>query len=295
MSSSVAIEPSIALHRACELPNILPNFPLFQRLLGFAHRFPATQDAIRDIVAKTSASHLQLLNDVLSLRNSVYHLLDHSTRQSLIDGEEVFLSLLAPPGYEYAVGFLTILALGAVVVPIAPHVPLQEALYFAEKSTAKGLIFDPRFAALGTSIADRVCSISQTAFTSVDISHSLYKKILSADEIYISANSSLDPTKAGLVIFTSGTTGKPKAVVLPREILSSGTQALADHYEITPADTALHCMPVHHVAGITVSFIPFLLAGACIEFEPFNVERVWERWRTAGTGERNLTVFGGVV
>lgn len=279
---------SVVLPELYNLPDILPNSPLFVRLLGFAHRLPSSHVAIRDI--HTSASHLQLLTDVLALRNTIYQTLDEETSSKLKNEEEDFFLLLACPGYEYAVSFLSILALGGAVVPISPHVPLQEALYFAEKSTSRTIVFTPPFRDLGASIQEHICGRGHQPFTAVDAILSLSRKNLKANEIYISATRSLDPNKAGLVIFTLGTTGPPKAVILPREILSSGAQALTDHYEITPQDTALHCMPVHHVAGITVCFVPFLIAGACIEFDAFNVERIWERWRMGG-----ITVFGGVV
>lgn len=281
---------SIVVPETSEDLNTLPNFPLFSRLVGYAHRLAPTHDAIRDIVSGTTANHTRLLNDVLSLRNNVHQILDEGTRQSLSRGEEVFLMLLAPPGYQYAVGLLAILALGAVIVPVSPHVPLREALYFADKIASRGILFHPRCSELVTAMREHICARSNATFTSIDMTPSLSTKNLCADEIYISSRKSLNPMQAGLAIFTSGTTGPPKAVILPREILSSSTQNLADHYSLSPADTALHCMPVHHIAGIAVCFIPFLLAGCTIEFEPFNVERVWERWRKGG-----LTIFGGVV
>jgi malonyl-CoA/methylmalonyl-CoA synthetase len=274
------------LNHSCELDDTLPNIPLFIRLLGFAHRLPPSQVAVQDNTSGKCASHLQLLNDVLSLRRYLYSLLDIETRMKLERKEEVFMLLLAPPGYEYAVGFLAILALGAAVVPISTHVPLKEALYYAEKSTSRGLVFHPKYTDLSVAIGKK---INSSTFMSASIT-ALSSTALTADQIYISSTHSLDPNRAGLVIFTSGTTGPPKAVVLPREMLSSGAQALADHYEITPSDTLLHTMPVHHIAGIVVCFIPFLLAGSAVVFEPFNVQHIWENWKTG-----RFTVFGGVV
>lgn len=272
------------------LSNVLPNFPLLVRLLGFANRLPASHIAIKDLTTGFEASHIRLLNDVLSLRASIFESLNQTSQERLVKGEEVFVLVLASPGYDYAVSFLATLAVGAVIVPVSPHVPLQEALYFAEKSTATGIVYQPKFAKVAAAIRERMNSTSHASFATVETTPSLGRLNLASNQIYIHPNRSLNPQQPGLVIFTSGTTGRPKAVLLPREILSSGAQALADHFELSHQDVALHCMPVHHIAGISVCFVPFLLTGARLEFEPFRVDRVWERLRNGG-----ITVFGGVV
>lgn len=269
-----------------EVNNILPNFPLLVKLLGFAHRLPHTHIAIRDNVSGVEASHTSLLNDVLALRDSLHSSLDEDDRLKLETGKDVFFMVLAGPGYEYTVSFLAVLALGGVIVPVSPRVPLQEAIYFAEKSTATGIIFEPRFLTLVQSLKRQL----QKSFVAVETTQSLGTYNLESREIYIHPSRSLNPESPGLVIFTSGTTGPPKAVVLPREIISSGAMTLAEHFELSHKDIALHCMPMNHIAGISVCFVPFLLSGARLEFEPFKVERVWERWK-----QGNTTVFGGVV
>ena len=271
--------------------NVLPNFPLLVKLVGFANRLPSSHIALKDLATGFEASHIRLLNDVLSLRKLLFTSLDRQTQNRLLSREEVFFLILANPGYDYAVSFLAVLAIGGIIVPISPHVPIQEAQYFARKSTATAILHHPQFAHVALSIQKYMFEEVQTpSFATVQSVNALGRYNLEPNQIFIQANKSLDPEKPGLVIFTSGTTGRPKAVLLPREILSSGAQALADHFELTHRDVALHCMPVHHIAGISVCFVPFLLSGARLEFEPFRVDRVWERWRSGG-----ITVFGGVV
>lgn len=276
----------LASRYGIDVDNVLPNFPLLVKLLGFAHRFPQSHIAIKDNITGFEASHIRLLNDVLALRRTLHRSLDEATRLRLEKGESVFFLVLSGPGYDYAVSFLAVLALGGVIVPISPHVPLQEAIYFAEKSTATGIVYHPQFVKTVQAIQQHL----NTTFVAVETTPSLGSCCLPANEIFIDSRYSLNAEKPGLVIFTSGTTGRPKAVVLPREILSSGALALAEHFELSHKDVALHCMPVHHIAGISVCFVPFLLSGARLEFEPFNIQRIWERWRQGGT-----TVFGGVV
>jgi malonyl-CoA/methylmalonyl-CoA synthetase len=274
-----------------DLPNAFPSFPLLVRLLGFAHRFSPDRAAIKDLTNRSSVSHIKLLNDTLALRNEIYRSLDERVRDLLaIDGHVSFL-LLAGPGYDYVVGFLAILSLGGIIVPVSPHVPLKEALYFAEKSAASAIVSRESLRGPVTAIQTSVHESRGFALPAIYASQqTTARRQLQPDEIHIETNRSLSADKPGLMIFTSGTTGKPKAVLLPREIMVSGVQALADHFDVRPSDVALHCMPVHHIAGIVVCFVPFLFGGACIEFDSFDPQRIWERWQHGG-----LTVFGGVV
>lgn len=115
--------------------------------------------------------------------------------------------------------------------------------------------------------------------------------LLPADEATISSGPVPDMNAAALVIFTSGTTGPPKGAVQRRSYISGNGEADADYYQITDKDTVLHVLPVHHASGVGLTFLPFLAAGACIEFRSgsFDTAWTWERWRQGG-----LTFFSGV-
>jgi malonyl-CoA/methylmalonyl-CoA synthetase len=97
-------------------PNILPNSPLFNQILRFAHR--NERIAIKDPLAGFAASYIQLLTDVLHLRNLLRNSLNCSILEQLGRGEEVFITILGEGGYEFTVAFFAIVAVGAVVVPL---------------------------------------------------------------------------------------------------------------------------------------------------------------------------------
>jgi len=119
--------------------HILPCHSLFQRLLRFAHQRPARL-AIRDSNDNTEATHIQLLTDVLSLRERLVESLSQDIQDALSRREEVYIAVLAPGGYQYTVAMLAVLALGAAVVPLTVALPREEALYFAQKARAAAVI-----------------------------------------------------------------------------------------------------------------------------------------------------------
>ena len=114
---------------------------------------------------------------------------------------------------------------------------------------------------------------------------------ISAEDVVISSNRMLDMNGASAVIFTSGTTGPPKGAVQRRTWLTGNAETDADFYRITESDVVLHVLPVHHASGVGLTFLPFLTAGACIEFRSggFDTAWTWERWRRGG-----LSFFSGV-
>lgn len=94
-----------------------PNFPLFSKLLRYAYKQPCPL-AVRDDVTKIERSYLQLLTDALSLRNNLRRTLPKHVLRQLDNQEEVYICVLAPGGYEFVVGYIAILALGAAAVPL---------------------------------------------------------------------------------------------------------------------------------------------------------------------------------
>lgn len=97
-------------------PLVFPNSPLFSKLLRHAYR---RRLAIRDLRSGAQKTYGELLSDVLSLRAVVEASLDSATLERLQRGDEVFIGVLAPGGYEYAVAFLAVIALGAAAVPMS--------------------------------------------------------------------------------------------------------------------------------------------------------------------------------
>ncbi|KAI4612491.1 hypothetical protein J4E80_007225 [Alternaria sp. BMP 0032] len=276
--------------------NVLPNSPLFSRLLRFANRRPA-RIAIDDIRLNVQKTHLDLLSDVLGLRERLLGTLTSATREALEKREEVYIAVIAPGGYEYAVAVLAILAIGAAVVPLTPALPVEEAVYFIEKSRSVLVLASTSNMRKCRDLETRVASVSNKSFQAVSIQPTSSCPILHAGDIIISSDRTLDENAPAVVIFTSGTTGPPKGAVMRRSFIFDCALEVADHYQLTEDDVALHVLPVHHATGVGINFFPSLVAGSRIEFRSggFDEEKMWERWKQgASDTKRRLTVFSGV-
>lgn len=268
-------------------PNVFPNFFLFSRLVRWAHR---PLQACRDLKFGFTASYTQLLTDVLHLRNYLRKNL-HPDIVGRIDGEDdVYILLLGPCGYEFTVGFLALVALGAVVVPISPDLPVKEATYFASKSQAAAVLMADHCLQLGHGL-EEVMPGDKPTFKAIKIRPHLMQKPLEPAEFQISSDRYIDLNKPGYVIFTSGTTGPPKGGVKRRGFLYDVATQFSDMHGMQAGDVVLHVLPVHHATGITVTLLPFLWSGGTIEFRSggFDTAWTWERIR-----QGDLDFFSGV-
>ena len=268
---------------------MFPNFFYFSRLIGLAHK--PNLLAVRDVTFDDTATYRQLLTDVLHFRNVLRQTLDPSIIAKIDRDEELFINLLGPGGYEFTVAFLSLMPLGAVIVPILLDLPVKEATYFATKCKSVGVIVAAKCVELGNELQQAITAPSGIAFPCIQVTEHLMRPPLRPEQLIISSDAYLDINKSGLIVFTSGTTGPPKGAVKRRGFFVDVATIFADAYDMRESDLVLHVLPVHHATGVTLTLLPFLWSGACIEFRSggFDAAWTWDRIKSA-----DLDFFSGV-
>lgn len=97
-------------------------------------------------------------------------------------------------------------------------------------------------------------------------------------------------SRRAMILYTSGTTGKPKGVVTTHDNIAAQIASLIEAWEWTGNDRILEFLPLHHVHGIVNVISCALWAGAVCEIIPeFDARKVWERIVRGG-----LTLFMAV-
>lgn len=82
-----------------------------------------------------------------------------------------------------------------------------------------------------------------------------------------------DDSAPAIIVYTSGTTGPPKGVVLPRRALATNLDALADAWAWTGEDVVAHGLPLFHVHGLILGMLgPLRLGGAAWHLGRFSSE-----------------------
>lgn len=80
-----------------------------------------------------------------------------------------------------------------------------------------------------------------------------------------------------LIVYTSGTTGAPKGVVLEQANLLADAQAIAAWHRFGPDDRAMCVLPIHHVNGIVVTLVtPMVFGGSVVLNRKFRAQTFWQ-------------------
>jgi long-chain acyl-CoA synthetase len=99
-----------------------------------------------------------------------------------------------------------------------------------------------------------------------------------------------DPADVAAILYTSGTTGKPKGAMLTHRNLLSNAQAIIQLAEFHPNDVLLSLLPLFHVFGSTVCMLAPLLAGTPIVLVPkFDLRRLLPTIQ-----QHKVTILAGV-
>jgi len=177
---------------------------------------------------------------------------------------------------------LGIIACNAIAVPLALSCPASEHRHIINLSQASILLASDRFLNKAKEvIAEGLDSTPSLHNVNEVLSRSRGNNIPYPDVLYTA--------DAGIMLFTSGTTAKPKGVMLSDATLSAQAQSLMEAWDYRPSDHLLHVLPLHHIHGIVNAILTPLLSGSCVEFMyPFDAHAVWRRLSMPFLGNQDI-------
>lgn len=253
--------PPPILHQLFRMASTLPRLPVFQAIAGHDPQSTA-------VVHSLSGRHFsygQLLRDVARAKDQLRH--DANGRS--LDGERI--AFLVENSYDYVVTLLSILASNAIAVPMSPAFPAHELQYIVNQSAAFMLLASDKY-------QEKAQEILKEGLEHEPISAKVEKRLDDATSSESVGFGELPDEKGGMMLYTSGTTNRPKGVLIPISTLTAQSQSLNKAWEYSPQDRLLHLLPLHHIHGTVNAILTPLLAGSSIEFMfPFNANHVWER------------------
>ena len=228
--------------------------PAIQRALGFGDRIAVVDDS--------GSYSYRDLDDASARVAGRLHGLRASREASGLRGARV--ALLVPPSFHFIAALWGVWRAGGIAVPLALSHPPAELAYVLDDCGVDVALVDPELEArLRPPSAGRRLALLRVADA---ITHRR------------SPGAAVDVDCGALILYTSGTTGRPKGVVLSHRNIQAQVETLVVAWRWSREDRILEMLPLHHVHGLINIFACALWTGAVCEVLPrFDAGRVWNR------------------
>ena len=218
------------------------------------------KDFLIDPVSGTAIRYADVYSETENLKDAL-------ERAGFKSGDHVAIAL--ENSITAALVILGVLKLGGVIIPVNLGWKKAELEYILENSEADFLISNE--SVILNSGADLVMGYKkEQKYRNADI-FQLGKRTHSKEEEENQGD------RLALLMYTSGTTGKPKGVKLTEKNLLIEAKYIREGHGITSEETAMQVLPFFHINGLVIGLLtPFFTGETLIVPRKFSVSHFWE-------------------
>jgi malonyl-CoA/methylmalonyl-CoA synthetase len=161
--------------------------------------------------------------------------------------------------------YLACLRTGAVYLPLNTAYPPGEVEYFLQDAEPSAVIVSPAAQPALSALTDHLGIAHLLTLdehgegTLVDRS-----RALAAEDSVVERG----PDDVAAILYSSGTTGRPKGAMLTHRNLASNAATLCRLWGFSPTDVLLHALPIFHTHGLFVACSVVMLSGSAMHFLP---------------------------
>jgi len=213
----------------------------------------------------SSISYTQLQNEINTLGTAMFN-------RGWIDCK---MAVLGENCYEWVLSYFACVNGGNVIVPLDKELNPADVLEMIEKTQAKVFFFTDIYSDIGQYVKDNISYEINLVNLRVETSN---EGFLTLKELMLEGKARLetgersyldhmiDDNQLSTIIFTSGTTGKPKGVMLSHKNITTDINAVTKFVFFSTDDVAISVMPIHHTYEFTCDILGFMKWGASIGF-----------------------------
>jgi fatty-acyl-CoA synthase len=192
---------------------------------------------------------------------------------------------LGPNDLATFVTFFAAGRLGAVFVPLNTRLTVTELGHLLDDARPSVLVHGPE-------LADRVGQLNPVA-TVIAVAGSGpggYRALIGGTEPCPPVDAEVSLADDAVILYTSGTTGRPKGAVLSHQNLTFNTMNQLAHADVLSTDVALCTAPLFHATGLGQVSLPTLFKGGTVVVAP----KFDPAWMLATIAEQRIASFSAV-
>ncbi len=165
-------------------------------------------------------------------------------------------------GYDWVRSYMAVICGVGVVVPVDKEIPAEEIANIARESEAAAILYADKLSAKVEALDEGVARIP---FSSLPALIEQGKKLIEeGDRTYLDAE--IDPNAMSSLLFTSGTTGVSKGVMLSHRNICFNLSEMCQMLYIDDKDVFLSVLPIHHAYECTCGFLCQVYRGSTVAF-----------------------------
>ena len=173
------------------------------------------------------------------------------------------IALLGTSSPEWVCAYMGIITGKNTAVPLDAALPPADLIQLIIRSEAEGVFLDPKFAALAAPVREKCPGVKKIWMLSGD-------EVGGTETLESLEGSGKDTEEApvpeeedlSMIVFTSGTTGKSKGVMLTQKNLYTNVEAIL--YKVDPGIVFLSVLPVHHAFCLVMDWLQGFMMGAVV-------------------------------
>ena len=175
--------------------------------------------------------------------------------------------LLSNNAPEWGMTYFGVMKAGGTCIPVDPTSSTDEVVTFARAGGATGIVVSPAMNLDHPDLAKRLseAGLGETSIWTFDEVFFMSDEETEDERIAL-LPARVHPQSVASLIFTSGTTGRPKGVMLSHRNLTSMTSMLSSVFDMSTHDGVLSVLPLHHTFEFSTGFLTPLSRGAQITY-----------------------------
>ena len=236
---------------------------------------------IRDLIKNSKEKFnktiaLQILRDKDYYKLSYADLYDYAeklgsffVKKGIKRGDRI--GILGNNSPEWAITFFACQMYGIIAVPVDRMLKTNEIKHIIDNSGMRILVAEDKFLEKIMEIKDELPMLEATYSLTVGNEENIYSLLKGVDEIFPWEEFSED--EPAVFLYTSGTTGKTKGVILTNKNIVADIKGINKALELRENDVMLSILPLHHAYELTAGFLAALSNGVTITISPSLAQR----------------------